>query len=654
MNQADTPRPYGRHAGAGPGSGVSDADPLGLGLPAQTSLELVIGRHGPMTPAQAARIGLSVLDQLMSVHRHGMAHGDVRPGSVLMGPQDQVVLAGPSLRSPVFTAPEGVTGPVADLWSLGATLFTAVEGRPPAPGASLQNAGPLGPILVGLLAGDPALRPDPGALRDGLVEVSQGRPAPFPALPALPAPPPVGPGGAFASPSTSDPGGAFASPSTSDPGHALPASPFTSDPGGAFPLSSSDSAPGRTFPGPVPPLPQPPWAGAPLQAPSGSPSPDPGAAPGFSSQEPGPAPGFPSPEHGAAPPLPAGAAGAAPSGPPELTVPFRIQPSAAAAPGAAAHASASAAPSVPPAPTPASAPAPTVPATPADSATPAGLATPTGPATPAGPAAFAGPAVPAPADSAPSDPPPREDVSSVHRDVSSRGDSGPVAAVPPAARPAGRPDGVLVPRSIVALTGVLMAGMAVTIGILLVPVLSGSGEESTDPGAKGRFAAAPRACGLLTDAQAGEVVPGFRSSEVEPAECNWLNSADWRKPGSEKFDLRVRLVAQKQDGSEVRRAQEYLAGRKQDTRDRSERATPAPLPPQDLKGLGEEAFITGGYGPSKLYGGSYKVTVVFRVSNLVAEVEYERGSVKEDADGRVAENGAKVARWVAEALRARG
>jgi hypothetical protein len=212
-----------------------------------------------------------------------------------------------------------------------------------------------------------------------------------------------------------------------------------------------------------------------------------------------------------------------------------------------------------------------------------------------------------------------------------------------------------VPRSIVALTGALMAGMAVTIGILLVPVLSGSGEgESTDPGAKGRFAAAPRACGLLTDAQAGEVVPGFRSSEVEPAECNWLNSADWRKPGAEKFDLRVRLVAQKQDGSEVRRAQEYLASRKQDTRDQSERATPAPLPPQDLKGLGEEAFITGGYGPSKLYGGSYKVTVVFRVSNLVAEVEYERGSVKEDADGRVAENGAKVARWVAEALRARG
>ncbi|WP_449061059.1 hypothetical protein [Planomonospora algeriensis] len=628
MNQADSPRPYGRHAGAGSGSGVSDADPLGLGIPAQTSLELVIGRHGPMTPAQAARIGLSVLDQLMSVHRHGMAHGDVRPGSVLMGPQDQVVLAGPSLRSPVFTAPEGVTGPVADLWSLGATLFTAVEGRPPAPGASLQNAGPLGPILVGLLAGDPALRPGPGPLRDGLLEVSQGRPAPFPALPAPPtlhAPSPASDSGdAAVSPPAS--GGAFASPPTSDLG-------------GAFPFSSSDSEPGRAVPGPATPVPQPPWAGAPPQAPSGFPPRGPGQAPAFpsqepaqaspfSSQEPAQAPAFPPQEPAQASPFPPGAAGSAQPGSPELTVPFRIQPPAAGVP---AHASASTAPAPTPTPPPAPAPAPA-------------------PEVAAAPAVSA---VPASADPAP--PGPSGDTSPAPRDVSSSGGPGSASAVPPAARPAGRPGGVLVPRSIVALTGVLMAGMAVTIGILLVPVLSGSGEnESTDPGARGRFAAAPRACGLLTDAQAGEVVPGFRSSEVEPAECNWLNSADWRKPGSEKFDLRVRLVAQKQDGSEVRRAQEYLAGRKQDTRDQSERATPAPLPPQDLKGLGEEAFITGGYGPSKLYGGSYKVTVVFRVSNLVAEVEYERGSVKEDADGRVAENGAKVARWVAEALRARG
>ncbi|MBG0813201.1 hypothetical protein [Planomonospora sp. ID82291] len=609
MNQADTPRPYGRHAGTGPGSGVSGADPLGLGIPAQTSLELVIGRHGPVAPAQAARIGLAVLDQLMSVHRHGMAHGDVRPGSVLMGPQDRVVLAGPSLRSPVFTAPEGVTGPVADLWSLGATLFTAVEGRPPAPGASLQNAGPLAPILVGLLAGDPALRPDPGVLRDGLLAVSQDRPPSFPALPAPPSP--SGP-------------------------------PSPSVPGSASPLPPSDSEPGRALPGPPTPVPQSPRAAAPLQAPPFT-SQDPGTAPPFPPGAAGAAQPFTSQDPGTAPPFPPGAAGAAQPGSPEPTVPFRVQPSIATAPGASPP------PSGPTAsgPTASGRTAPSAPMAPPalPPALPSAI-----PSAPADTAAPAGPVPPAPADSAPPGPP--DGAPPARRDLSSTEDSGPAPAVPSTA---GRPGGVLVPRSIVALTGVLMAGMAVTIGILLVPVLSGSAEdESTDPGARGRFTAAPRACGLLTDAQAGELVPGFRSSEVEPAECNWLNSADWRKPGTEKFDLRVRLVAQKQDGSEVRRAQEYLAGRKQDTRDQSERATPAPLPPQDLKGLGEEAFITGGYGPSKLYGGSYKVTVVFRVSNLVAEVEYERGGVKEDADGRVAENGAKVARWIAEALRARG
>jgi hypothetical protein len=220
--------------------------------------------------------------------------------------------------------------------------------------------------------------------------------------------------------------------------------------------------------------------------------------------------------------------------------------------------------------------------------------------------------------------------------------------------------GVIVPRSVVALTGTLLIAMAVTIGILLTSVLSGSGESDAVAdsaevaGAKGRFAAAPRACGLLDDRQAGEVVPGFKSSEVEVAECNWLNSHDWRKPNVEKFDLRVRLVAQKQDGSELARAKEYLAGKKKDFVDKAQFTTPKPAPPKDLKGIGEEAFSFGGYNSINLYGGSYKVTVVLRVSNLIAEVEYERGGIKTDSDGKITKNAEKVARWIAESLKTHG
>nr|BFE86941.1 hypothetical protein GCM10020093_095420 [Planobispora longispora] len=146
------------------------------------------------------------------------------------------------------------------------------------------------------------------------------------------------------------------------------------------------------------------------------------------------------------------------------------------------------------------------------------------------------------------------------------------------------------------------------------------------------------------------MVPGFQSSEVEAAECNWLNR-DWRKPSAEKYDLRVRLVAQKQDGSEIARAREYLASKKQDILGKGRLATPKALPPQDMSGVGEEAFIAAAHNTINLYGGSYKVTVVFRVSNLVAEVEYERGGVKGDPDGKIAENAGKTARWLAEALR---
>jgi eukaryotic-like serine/threonine-protein kinase len=92
--------------------------------------------------------------------------------------------------SPAYMAPELVRGetarPAADVWSLGATLYAAVEGRPPFAGDAAEilvavlndppppprRAGPLAPLLDRLLAKDPAERPAHDAIRAALAEAS--------------------------------------------------------------------------------------------------------------------------------------------------------------------------------------------------------------------------------------------------------------------------------------------------------------------------------------------------------------------------------------------------------------------------------------------------------------------------------------------------
>ncbi|MFD9964087.1 serine/threonine-protein kinase [Amycolatopsis sp. NPDC058986] len=153
----------------------------------------LVRRRGPLPEVQIAQIGERVLSALQAAHAAGIVHRDVKPANIMVAPDGRVKLtdfgiahavddprittSGMIVGSPAFMAPERVEGrealPESDLWSLGATLFFAVEGivpfERPTTAATLhaimtevpyltRGHGPLAAAIHGLLVAKPEAR----------------------------------------------------------------------------------------------------------------------------------------------------------------------------------------------------------------------------------------------------------------------------------------------------------------------------------------------------------------------------------------------------------------------------------------------------------------------------------------------------------------
>ncbi|MFF9006993.1 serine/threonine-protein kinase [Streptomyces goshikiensis] len=191
------------------------------------SLAAQVARGGGMPVRRVAELGVLMVKALRRAHAAGIVHRDLKPDNVLLM-DDRVIITdfgiahvadatmtltrtGTLLGTPAYMAPEQLEGgpptPATDLWSLGATLYCALEGRPPFVAETFSalcvaivmqdppvpgRAGPLAPVLAALLTKDPAGRATAEQALAALEAVAGGaaqrEPQPQPQPPPQPQP----------------------------------------------------------------------------------------------------------------------------------------------------------------------------------------------------------------------------------------------------------------------------------------------------------------------------------------------------------------------------------------------------------------------------------------------------------------------------------
>ncbi|MFF8712129.1 protein kinase [Streptomyces sp. NPDC015184] len=172
------------------------------------SLRKLLDDEGRLPVRRAAEIGLSVLESLTEAHRSEVVHRDLKPANILLSGR-RVFIAdfGIALMADATTMTRDGGAPVtlqyaspeqlqhargdaaSDLWSLGATLYEMVEGRPPFQGDTyatliaaicgreprqMRWAGDLEPLLLRLLVKDPDGRATAEEATEALAAIVDG------------------------------------------------------------------------------------------------------------------------------------------------------------------------------------------------------------------------------------------------------------------------------------------------------------------------------------------------------------------------------------------------------------------------------------------------------------------------------------------------